>query len=448
MRVRVFAVLLMLFAVTLRAQTIETPIAFDSAHRVFAITPGMAERLALQSPAWLVSGEFREVRLYSVSPGDGYTLVVHRPSGTFERFALSLSERTTLGNAIDAAMSVAGRPSAEIAADMVSEPAGNAFARRLTILSAIAYGPLAASLADNGPGAGALYLLTTGLTYFVSYGAAQSNKFTRAQSDLAGDLGLAGGGAGLLLGYAATGEGGKAVRATGLGGALIGTVAGASLAKRYSDAEAHGAIMGVEAGAAAGVAAASLANADGRSVAFASVLGGAVGYPVGVWYPRHAGYSLTAGDVEAIGTSALIGSLWAAATLGTDPGAARVGATLGLGYLGGAFVGERVIARSFNLTQTQANVLKVGALAGGLIGLAIPTLADEQSLPLQAVTAAGGATLGMAALAASFPRSTRVGSSLRSTRQVGSFGVSISPASAFAAATGVAGRHSLVRLSF
>jgi hypothetical protein len=149
------------------AQTVETPIAFDSAQRVMAVTPALAGRLHLAPPIWPVIGEFREARLYRVSPDGGFVLVAARAGGAFERFALQPDQVTTLHAAIDAAVTATGRPSGDLASD-ISESAGNGFARHLTVLSALAYGPLAASLASDPKGGGALYLLTTGGTFFIS----------------------------------------------------------------------------------------------------------------------------------------------------------------------------------------------------------------------------------------------------------------------------------------
>ena len=41
------------------AQTVEEPVPFDSAARVIAITPTLAERLQLRAPGWPVSGDYR-----------------------------------------------------------------------------------------------------------------------------------------------------------------------------------------------------------------------------------------------------------------------------------------------------------------------------------------------------------------------------------------------------
>jgi hypothetical protein len=166
-------------------------------------------------------------------------------------------------------------------------------------------------------------------------------------------------------------------------------------------------------------------------------------------YPRHAGYLVTAGDAEAIGTSGFIGAAWAAATLGDDPGPNRVAATLALGYLGGGLIGSQVFARQFNLTRTQANILDVGAVAGALVGLAIPVLADQNNTGAVMGAAAGGATLGAAIIAGSFPLASRVGAPVAGRfRRLGSAQFSLSPLSALALAGRSPGQYSLVNVRF
>src|SRR5690242_15307513 len=156
MQSRLFVVLLTTCSGLLGAQTIERPQPFDSAQRIVAVTPALAERLHLEAPVWPVRGDYREARLYSVEPGGGFVLVVQQASGVLERYSLTDAERVSLRGAIDAAMIATGRPSAEAANDIVSEPAGNAFARHQTLLAATIYAPLAASIADDGRVAGAL----------------------------------------------------------------------------------------------------------------------------------------------------------------------------------------------------------------------------------------------------------------------------------------------------
>ncbi|MEP6492775.1 MAG: hypothetical protein ABJF01_08860 [bacterium] len=442
-------------AATLHAQTIETPVPFDSARRVMAVTPVLAERLQLATPTWPVRGEYRESRLYSVSPAGGFMLVVVRLDGAMERIPLTALERTSLGAVVDASMSRAGRPTADVAANIVSEPAGNAFARHQTFLAAVAYGPLAASLTDDASQAGAAYLAVTGLTFFISYGAAQSNRFTRAQSDLAGDLGLAGGAAGYLLAYAAAGNSDKGVRAVSLGSVVVGTVVGAALGRTLTDAEAHAATLGIESASVFTLAANSLAGAPGRGTAAAvAVVGLAAGYPIGVWYPRKVGYTVTAGDVEATSTAGLVAGLFGAAALGhvDHPSARQVSSYVAPAYLAGILIGDRMLARPFDLTQVQANVIRIGAVAGGLVGLVVPVLSGNDSPTLSFSAAGIGAALGMAVIAGGFlpssSASSRVGGDNSNARGLGRARLSFAPSGIFAALGGAKGMWTVARLTF
>ncbi len=380
------------------AQTTETPAPFDSAARLFVITPGVATRLGLVAPAWPIGGEYVDARLYTVSPSGGFVLVARTPSGVFQRFPMSVSERASLQSVIDAAVVARGRPGADVGTD-VSEPAGNGFARHLTVLGALAYGPLAASLADEGNGAGAAYLAVTGLTFFISYNAGQSGRITRAQSDLASNLGLVSAAAGGLLAYSAAGNGDKGVRAVALGSGIVGTIAGASLGRPLTDAEAHAAVTGIEATAAAGWAISSATGASPRGIA-ASVAGSeALGYVLGVRYPRLASFKVTAGDMNAVQTAGLVGALYGGAALAAidNPGPREIGLTMGSSYLAGIIIGNYTIARREDLSTSEANIATVGALAGSLIGLAVPLLTQSNDTPLALAAAGFGATLGMAA---------------------------------------------------
>jgi len=388
----------------LGAQVVETPVPFDSARRVLAITPAVAERFGLAAPAWPVQGDYREARLYSVDPGGGFVLVVHRPSGALERHMLTTDGRSTLRSAVDAGMATVGRPTADVSVDIVSEPAGSAFARHQTLLAAVIYGPLAASLADDENAAGALYLITTGASFFISYNAGRSNSFTRAQSDLAGNLGLAAAGGAALLGYSASGDAERGVRAIALGAALVGTIAGVELGRSLSDAEAHAATLGIEAAAATALSVTTMGGASTRTSAAAVALIGAIGYPIGVRYPRRAGYTVTAGDIDATSTSGLLGVLVGASALGgiDDPSDKQIAAYLSTAYVGGLLLGDRLLARPFDLTRSQANIVNIGALAGALVGAAVPVLAGSDNPSYIFGAAATGAFFGIAGLASSF----------------------------------------------
>ena len=400
------------------AQTVETPIAFDSAQRVTAVTPVLAERLHLAPPVWPVLGEYREARLYRASPDGGFVLVAARAGGAFERFVLQPDQAAVLRAAIDAAVIATGHPGGDLVPD-ISEPAGNGFARHLTVLSAFAYGPLAASLANDPKAGGALYLLTTGGTFFISYDAAQSGHITRAQSDLASNLGLAMGLGGWGLGFAAAGNSDTGVRGAALGSALVGTIAGASLGRTMTDAEAHGAIVGIETAAAATWALASAAGASDRATAGIVAGSELVGFPLGVAYPRGASYRVTAGDLNAVQTAGLVGALYGAAIGGRSGASSRqLGIALGSSYVAGALVGDLAIARPLDLSTSEANIGTVGALAGSLIGLAAPVLAESDDNGFVFGAAAVGATLGFsAALAIANPSRERSSQLRRAANQ-------------------------------
>lgn len=367
-------VLFLLFGTvgSVRAQSVETPTPFDSAHRVLSVTPPLAAR--------------------------------------------------SLQLVIDSAMTASGHPSSGV--DLTSEPAGNSFARRQLLEAAVVYGPLAASLASDAQVAGALYLATTGATFFISYSAAQSENITQAQSHLAADMGLGAGAAGWLIGYGATGNSGKGVRTLALASALTGTISGAALGRSLTDAEAHSAWGGIQAGAATAWSATTVAGFSSRSSAVAIVGGEAIGYAIGVHYPQRAGYTVTAGDVDAVQTAGLIGALTSGAFFGSNnhPSHKQFAATLGPGYLAGIMIGDLAISRPLDLTTSDATLGNVGAVAGGLIGLALPVLAGSNSLAASMGLSGAGAAIGMAGILAATrpePAVMRTGASRRSC----SFGV-------------------------
>ena len=434
------------------AQTIETPAPFDSAARLFVITPGVATRLGLVAPSWPVIGEYVDARLYSVSPSGGFVLVARSQSGVFQRFPLSVAERAALQTVIDAAVVASGRPGADVGTD-VSEPAGNGFARHLTVLGALAYGPLAASLADDGNAAGAAYLAVTGLTFFLSYNAGQTGRITRAQSDLASNMGLAAAGAGGLLAYAAAGNADKGVRAVALGSGIVGTIAGASLGRPLTDAEAHAAVTGIEATAAGAWALSSAVGASSRGIA-ASVAGGeALGYVLGVRYPRRASFKVTAGDMNAVQTAGLVGALYGGAALAAidHPKAREIGLTMGSSYLAGMVVGNYAIARREDLSTSEANIATVGAIAGGLIGLAVPVLTQTNDNSLTLGAAGFGATLGMAVTLGITKQNRTDGTSRLGSVQRSDAGwrVTVPSAGILAGlATRAPGRYPLLRVTF
>lgn len=446
----IVAVLTFALGVSAHAQATEIPVPFDSAGRVTNMTPALAERLRLTSPTWPVQAEYRDARLFAVQPAGGFVLAVQRQTGAIDRYSLTDAQRATLRNAIDAAMTMTGRPTGEPGSQVISEPAGAAFARRQTLLAALVYGPLAASLADGGPGAGAAYLIVTGGTFFASYSAAQSQNFTRAQNHLGGHLGLASAGAVTLLGYAATDNADKGVRAAALGGAVVGTFAGIGLGRTLSDAEAHSATAGIESSALLTFAGSRLVGFSDHGTATAVAAGLVAGYPIGLMYPRRASYTVTAGDVDAVGSSGLIGGVLGAALLGKNPNEKVAAGVVGATYLAGLLVGDQFIARNYDLTQSEANLAGVAALAGGLVGVAVPVLASSDEPSFLFGAAGIGAAIGMAAVVGRAPHNgsaaPRVGAAPGKDAR---FRVDFGGAGALLGALSrTPGRYSLVHIGF
>ena len=120
-----------------------------------------------------------------------------------------------------------------------------------------------------------------------------------------------------------------------------------------------------------------------------------LGYVVGLQYPRMASYTVTAGDVNAMQTAGLVGGLVGGALIGSHPSPRVTGVALGTGYVAGLLVGDAAIVRPFDLTTSDANLATIGAVAGGVMGLAIPLIARTGDGAVISGSAAAGATLGM-----------------------------------------------------
>ena len=96
------AVFLLMGATAVPAQITEAAVAFDSTGKIRTMTPLLVGRMELTAPAWPVTGEFIEARLFQSSIGE-YVLVVERAAGRFERIPMSVDHVTALRFAINAA---------------------------------------------------------------------------------------------------------------------------------------------------------------------------------------------------------------------------------------------------------------------------------------------------------------------------------------------------------
>ena len=400
MRLRLCGVIGWMVAGVVHAQSVERPVPFDSAGRVQSITPRFVSRFRVGEP-WRVTGDFVEARLYARSEG-GFVLVVQRPDGALERTVLTDGERSSLASAVSQSLAaVGGVATTTEGANILSQPAGGAFTRNMTLAGATIWGPSMAILVGDAPGSVAAYLATVGASFFAGSGIARSTSISRAQNHLATDGMLRGGILGDALAYVASSENPSArgAAAARMGGSILATGLGLSTGRDLSDGEAHGATWGSTYAGALAAGAIGVAGGwkeSGNRGPTAGVMAAILaGYPFGLQWVRRSRYSITAGDVGAIQTASLIGVVGAATALADGSDERLVAGALTGGVVAGSIVGARALAKPFDLTESQSTQLNLGALAGGLIGLALPTLAQADDLRAYTAATAIGASIGM-----------------------------------------------------
>ena len=392
--------MLALFPSAVRAQVRERPVPFDSAGRLLAITPPLAARLALAPPAWPVTGDYLDARLYATDDSAGSAvLVVRRQREVLDRYALSPAQRTALSDAVDRGVSAqraAGGP--DSLATHISEPVRGWFVANQTILGVALFGPSAAALAGNAAGGTAAYLAVAGGTFFLAADRARRTPISGAENHLAWHGALQGAAAAGLAAYSIGGESadGKAIAGALLAGGLIGDVVGYRVARPMTDAEAHGVSHGafVTAGVGVGalVASGMWREESSRRVATALVIGaGAVGYPLGLRYARRTSYRVTAGDVGTL----IVGELLGASTVATfipqsSDDEQAIAGLLTAGFVGGAIAADRLLVRPYDYDDAESRLLQLGTVAGAVVGLAVPVLAESDNPAL----IFGPATLG------------------------------------------------------
>lgn len=433
-----------------QAQVVERPVPFDSAGRLFVMTPFIAERAALQAPWWPVSGDFTQARLYTVTDSS-YILTVARRTGVVERYTLSTADR-------DAIRAIVSRLPPQ-----VIEPrndARNSFIRNQTLLGVAVYGPtFSGAVGDNGAGYTAAYLVVAGGSFFAASEISRRMFISRAQNDLSTNTG----GNGALAGWATM----YLIKATGraqAAGAFIGGVTGTALglgfARRMTEADAVGAGFGADLGAliAWGTTEAirgeetcsfdpntgyrCTRKGSDRAEVATILVSGLIGYPLGVLYPRNANYHVTPGDIQTLTTSGLLGATAAAAFLDGRSSRRTVAAALTAGGLLGVIAGDRFLVRRYDHSRTEAGRLLLGTVAGGLMGAGVATLTNTEDPDTHLVfgAAAVGGLLGMIATERYLDPSADAG-----PRR---FRVTFNPASIAALAAHTPGKHSLINVRF
>jgi hypothetical protein len=368
----------------LPAQIIERPVPFDDNGLVTVMTPFLAERAALRPPWWPVSGEFTEARLFTANDST-YVLAVTRRTGVVERYSLSGTDR-------DAIRAVVSRlPRGTI---MARTDARNALIRGQTILGLFVYGPtFAGALGNNSASATAAYLVVAGGSFFAASEISRRMFISRPQADLSTNMGLNGALAGWATAYLLS------ARSTGqYAGAFIGGVTGATIgvhaARNMTEADAVAAGFGSDMGAliAFGTMEAArgtdtctfdpvtfvetctgrrLSNRSEVAIVLAS---GLIGYPIGLLYPRNARYSVTAGDVEALGTTAALGAVAGITLLSRHSSYSQFAAVATVGGVVGMMAGDRFLVQRYDHDRDEAARLSLGTAAGVLIGAGIATV--------------------------------------------------------------------------
>jgi hypothetical protein len=374
------------FGRPLVGQITETPVPFDSIGTVRTVTPALVVRLGLAAPVWPVRDDFVEVRLFTSSAG-GYVLVAERRDGRLDRFTLTAVEAEALRAAVTAAMAQAGRVVSEGGAERISEPARGAFVRNQTLLAAAMYAPAAAALTHDAKAGTVLYLVSVGGAYFLVTDLSKHITITKARNALATDgaLRLAGALFGLFRALDVdlnTDISASTVLVGGIGGSALGFRLGRGLTDAEAKAMTSGSTLaGLAAVGVAGTLGVVEAKNSERLVAATAVAGGVVGYFLGPAYPRSVRYTVTKGDIRLLDLAALLGAMTAVIPIASneDADSRLASALLTAGGLVGLWAGDRLFVRRYDHTESESRLVALGALAGGLIGAAVPVLAESEN---------------------------------------------------------------------
>ncbi len=398
------------------APSVERPAPFDSAGRVQVITPALAARLRLQAPAFPVQGPFVDARLFAApDAGDAgpAVLSVTRPGGAVERYPLGTAERAALGAAVASGVAFAGPGLRADTALVISEPAGGAFVRNQTGLGLLIYGPAAAALVGDeaGAGIGVAYAAVAGAAFATSLAVSRQQQVTRAQAILSGNMGLGGAGAGAGILAVLGSEEERAYAAAALVGGVGGSILGFRRAAGMTDAEASasgqaalfGPLLVVGGAGALGVYESRTSEGAARATVGVGVAALGAGYALGPRYARTRRYTVTAGDVDVLTPTALTGAVlgaaagWAASGSGQAP---WLGATAG--FVAGTVFGDRLLVRRVDHTQSEGNLVGLGAGIGAALGSAVAGAARARTAGGLTITGLGA--LGGIALAESILR--------------------------------------------
>ena len=444
---------LLSFAVTdLRAQVVERPVPFDSAGQVIVVTPYIADRASLRAPWWPVSGDFTEARLYTVNDST-FVLTVGRKTGVVERYTITPADR-------EAIRAIVSRLPRDVIA--ARSDARNSFIKNQAFLGLFVYGPtFAGAIADNGAGATAGYLVVAGGTFFAASEISRRMLISRAQSDLAFNLGHNGALAGWATMYLLDANG-RAQSAGAFVGGLTGTTLGLKISRGMTEADAVGAAFGSDIGALIGwgtteairgketctpnpdpfLAPDCRRGFSNRAEVATILASGIIGYPLGVLYPRNARYHVTPGDIQTLWSTAYLGAAAAGTFLGDHSSRRTIAATLTTGGILGIIAGDRFLVQRFDHSRTEGGRVFLGMFAGTLMGAGVAALTntDNPDPHLVSGLATAGGLIGIIATERYLNPAPDAGPPRLS--------VTFNPASLALLATRAPGNHSLLNVRF
>lgn len=437
-------------AFSLGAQVVETPEAFDQAGRVMAITPRMAADLQLLPPAWRITGDYNDARLFRLG-NEGYVLVVTRRNGTVERYSITPEDREYLrqrtANLPPAVEEQLREGITRAGRTVVERTRNNSFIRNQTLLGLTVYGPaFAAAISNETAGRTAGYLLVAGGTFFAASSIARDFEITRAQERLSTHAAITGALAGWGAMYALDASNDATAAGIFVGG-IGGTAGGLIAGRNMTEGEVAAATFGSWASALTAAGAFAAFNDDdddnSRGIIAGIVAAGLAGYPAGQLYARNASYHVTAGDVWTLWATGFLGAnLVAVPLVDSDVHDNTASAIVTAGFVAGVIAGDRFIVRRFDYQRGDGILLVVGTGAGALMGSGLYALVDREGRNDQ--LSSGLAVLGGAAgLALSHYFLSPVDDADR-------FGdrIRFTPSGAALAAAGVPGTHPILSLTF
>lgn len=452
------------------AQAVERAEAFDSAGRVLVITPSIAARLELLPPAWRITGDYREARLFSLD-NEGYVIVVQRRSGDVERYSITKEDRAylraktstlppDLAEQLRQGFSEAVTRAREVATD---SSARTSFVVNQTLLGLLVYGPsFAATVTNEAAGRVAVYVLVAGGTFLGASSYSRDYQVSPAQNWLSTLGALHGGAAGYGLTYG-LGMSDDGSAAGVFLGSVGGTVAGLYFGRDMSLGEVAAANFGADAlavialGVTGGMNGFESGSGISRRTSYAIISGATlVGYPLGAAYPGRGSYNVTSGDVMTLygtgGLGALLGVAVAEASHAHESGR-FLGA--GIGFAVGAIAGDPLLVRRFDHTFRQGALVTLGGAAGTLMGAGVYALVSNNrsnDAALATLAAVGGAAGMMGAgYFAGPPDDARSGGAAPVAPRSSSSSSSrleFSPSGVALAAARVPGRHPILSVRF